>query len=313
MDYKDYYKVLGVSKNASQDEIKKAYRKLAVKFHPDKNQGDKKAEERFKEISEANEVLSDPGKRKKYDELGNNWKQYEQAGAGASGGYDWSQFNRNKPGGGGYYYEGNMEDIFGETSGFSDFFNSFFGEKTGRRRSTGGKRRSNFQPRQDLQAEMVITLEEAFIGTSRILEVEGKKLRIKTKPGSYNDQELKIANKTPDGSYGDIFIKIKVLNDPNFVREGNNLISEVPVDLFTAVLGGKTEVNTLSGKINITIPAGTQNGNKLRIKGKGMPVYDKPEIYGDLIIQIKIIIPEHLNEEEKKLFKKLKEIHQEKY
>ena len=309
MDYKDYYKVLGVPKNASQEEIKKAYRKLAVKYHPDKTKGDKKFEEHFKEVGEAYAVLRDPEKRKKYDQLGANWKQYENAGAG--GGFDFSQFGGQAPGGGSFYYEGNMEDIFGGTGGgFSDFFNAFFGGSRGARPGFSGGQR----PRkgQDLQAEMEITVYEAYHGTSRILNVDGKKLRVEIKPGSYNGLKLRIKGKGGTGSggepNGDIYIKIKVQPDNRHKIDGSNLMLKTGVDLYTAVLGGKTEINTLAGKLNVPVPAGSQSGRKLRLKGKGMPVYNKPGAHGDLFIQLNVIIPKNLNQEEIKLFKKLKEL-----
>ncbi|MFW6257313.1 MAG: DnaJ domain-containing protein, partial [Prolixibacteraceae bacterium] len=250
MDYKDYYKILGVSKDASQEEIKKAYRKLAVKYHPDKTKGDKQAEERFKEIGEAYAVLRDPEKRKKYDQLGANWKQYENAGyEGGGGGFDFSQFGGQQPGGGSFHFEGNMEDIFGGGAGgdFSDFFNAFFGGRGGGQSGFTGRRQ---QPRkgQDLQAEMEISLYEAWHGTSRILNVDGNKLRVNIKPGTYHGQELRIKGKGGPGSAGgpggDIYIKIKVQPDSNYQIDGNNLILKTDVDLYTAVLGGKKEIQT---------------------------------------------------------------------
>ncbi|MFO7971149.1 MAG: DnaJ domain-containing protein, partial [Desulfobacterales bacterium] len=221
MNYKDYYKILGVPKDASQEEIKKAYRKLAVKNHPDKTQGDKKAEERFKEIGEAYEVLRDPEKRKKYDQLGANWKQYEHAGTGDYG------FSRGSgsPGGGTFSFEGNIDDLFGggaSGGGFSDFFNAFFGNM--------GDAQSGFRSRQqpskgrDLKTEMEISLYEAFHGTSRILNVDGEKMRITIKPGTYNGQELRIRGKgspgAGGGSKGDIYVKIKVRPDGKHTLEG---------------------------------------------------------------------------------------------
>ena len=310
MDYKDYYKILGVSKNASQDEIKKAYRKLAVKYHPDKTKGDKKAEDRFKEIGEAYEVLKDPEKRKKYDQLGANWKQYENAGY-SGGGFDFSQFAGQSPGGGSFYFEGDMNDIFGGSGGgFSDFFKAFFGG--------GGRTRSDFSGRKsphkghDLQAEMEISLYEAYHGTSRILNVEGKKLRVNIKPGSYDGLELRIKGKGAPGSgggpNGDIYIKIRVKPDDHYKIDGNNLILKTDVDLYTAVLGGKKEINTLAGRLNVPVPKGSQNGSKLRLKGKGMPVYNTPGQFGDLYVQMNIVIPKNLSKEELNLFKKLKEL-----
>ncbi len=313
MEYKDYYKILGVSKNATQDEIKKAYRKLALKYHPDKNPDNSQAEDRFKEVSEAFEVLKDPEKRKKYDQLGANWKQYEQAGAGQQGGFDWSQFG-GRGGKRTYQYEGDLGDIFGDAgSGFSDFFNAFFGQMggmSGRRSDPFARQRS--MKGQDLRGDFEISLQEAFHGTSRVLNVNGEKLRITTKPGAYTGQELRIKGKGQPGRHqgerGDIYLKIKVTPHPHFQRKGDDLYTETRADLYTAVLGGKIQVNTLSGKVNVPVPAGTQSGSNLRLKGKGMPVYDKPGTYGDLYVKVNVVIPKNLSEEQKKLFEKLRKL-----
>lgn len=302
MEYKDYYKVLGVDNNAKQDDIRKAYRKLAVKYHPDKNPGNKQAEEKFKEINEANDVLSDPEKRKKYDQLGENWQHYQERGG--QGGFDWSQWQQ--PGGGRYYGRGAPSDIFGETD-FSDFFNNIFGGMGGRTERTG---RQPYKG-QDYQAEIDLTLEEAYHGTSRIFDIRNQKIRLSTKPGSYDGQTLRIKGKGAPGlnggPAGDLYVNIKVLPHPDFERHDNDLIQTVNIDLFDAILGGKIQVKTFSGTVAITVPEGTQPGTSLRLKGKGMPVYGKPAQFGDMLVKINIVIPEKLSEEQKDLFRKLKQ------
>ncbi|RMG16544.1 MAG: J domain-containing protein [Bacteroidetes bacterium] len=320
MDYKDYYKILGVEKTASQDEIKKAYRKLAVKYHPDKNEGDKAAEEKFKEISEAYEVLSDPEKRKQYDQLGANWKQYQQAGFNRGGG---------RGGDGTYYYEfqGDPSEFFGGgESGFSDFFEAFFGAGRRQRRRSGAGRGAGRgygfedfayeQPPADLSGTVNISLYEAYHGTERIIEVEGKKIRIKIKPGAYTGLKLKVkgkGQKGASGKAGDLYLTIQVAPDPKYQLKGNDLYTTLHVDLFKALLGGKVSMDTLSGKVNLTLKPGTQNGQQLRLKGKGMPVYGKTGKYGDLYVTIQVDIPKHLTEEQKKLVKQLEESFRHKY
>jgi len=300
MEYKDYYKILGVDKTASEEEIKKAYRKLAIKYHPDKNKGDKEAENKFKEIAEAYEVLKDPEKRKKYDALGANWKQYQDAGS--YGPWNFGGFGER----GGFEFEGDFNDFFG--GGFSDFFQSFFGGGFGR---TGRARTAGFKG-QDLEAALEITLEEAFSGTERILDVNGQKLRIKIKPGVANGQTLRIRQKGGQGfgggERGDLYLKVNVAPHPEFERIGDDLHRQLDVDLYTMVLGGKAKVKTLDGEVAIAIPAGSENGRKLRIKGLGMPVYDKPGKRGHLYATINVTLPKNLSPEEKELFQKLAEI-----
>jgi curved DNA-binding protein len=310
MEYKDYYKVLGVDKSASQADIKKAYRKLAVKYHPDKNQGNKEAEAKFKEISEANEVLSNPEKRKKYDQLGANWKHYEQAGAP---GADWSQWQQyGSPGGGtGFEFEGNPNDIFGEGSGFSDFFNSFFGG--GSRRGGRARGGSSFAFKgQDYSAEIKISLDEAYHGTTRMMDLNGQKLRIKIKPGIPQEQTLKIKGKGGSGANGgepgDLYLKVLIEDHLLFERKENDLYVNLGIDLYDAVLGSQQEVNTFKGKVKINIPKGTESGKLLRLKGMGMPIYNNPHVFGDLYVRIKVNIPKHLSKEEIELFEKLKEL-----
>jgi curved DNA-binding protein len=300
VDYKDYYKILGVDKKASQDEIKKAYRVLAVKHHPDKNPDNKVAEDQFKLANEANEVLGNPEKRKKYDELGENWQQYEKQGNQQGG----NPFGGNQ--GGQYRYESNGNDPFGGQSDFSDFFEQFF---------SGGARNGNGRTQNrkggDYETEMEITLEEAYQGTIRTIQVENEKLRISTKPGSYNDQQLRIKNKGAKGSSednrGDLFVRIKVKNHPDFIRKGDDLYHTQSVDLYTAVLGGEVVVNTLSGQVKIKIAEGTQNGKSIRLKGKGMPKYDIKDVFGDFYLEVKVQIPDKLTDKQRELFEQLKE------
>lgn len=294
MDYTDYYKILEINKKATADEIKKAYRTLAKKYHPDKNLGDKKAEERFKLVNEANEVLGDPEKRKQYDELGENWQQNQQA-------YDQQRDSSR------HYYQGNPNQGFaGNQEDFSDFFAQFFGGR--------GQKARQQQPRRgsDYETEMEISLEEAYTGTSRIIQLDNEKLRVTTKPGAYTDQQLRIKSKGAKGSNeanrGDLFVRIRVKENPKFIRKGNDLYQTVNINLFDAVLGNEIIVETLSGKLKIKITAGTQNGKTIRIKGKGMPIYEKATFFGDLYLLIQVQIPENINEKQKKLFEELKAI-----
>ncbi len=307
MKYIDYYKVLGIDKNADEKQIKKAYRKLAVKYHPDKNKGNKQAEEKFKEINEAYTVLSDPEKRKKYDQYGHDWEKFQHSGQGAGANYDFGGaggYGGFKFGGGGTQFE------FGGDSDFSDFFNMFFGG-SGRGFTTGRSARAT--KGQDYSAIAEITLEEAYHGTSRLIELGGKKIRVKFKPGVKNGQKLKIKGKGAPGrnggSPGDLYIEVRISNNTGFERNGTDLRKKLDVDLYTAVLGGEMEVETLDHKkVKIKIPAGTQNGKVFRIKGKGMPKYNMSGSYGDLYLVTNILIPKNLTAEEKSLFEKLRDL-----
>ncbi len=308
MEYKDYYKILGVDKKASQEEIKKAYRKLAVKYHPDKNPGDKEAENMFKLINEANEVLGDPEKRKKYDTLGENWNTYQhQQRSGQPGSYPFGH------GGQSYYYEGDLNDLFGgSASGFSDFFETFFGgRQNGRRGGRAASGSGRAFKGQDYETEMEITLEEAYHGTSRLIQLEHEKLRISTKPGAYDGQLLRIKGKGGKGSsadqHGDLYVRIRLTPHASFERRGDDLYKQHTIDLYTAVLGGETILETLAGKIKINIAPGTQNNQQVRIKGKGMPVYGTAR-HGDLYVSLQVKIPEKLDKEQKDLFERLKKI-----
>jgi curved DNA-binding protein len=292
----DYYKILGVDRSATAEEIKKAFRKLAVKYHPDKNPGDKKAEERFKEVNEAYDVLSNEEKRKKYDEFGENWKFAEQARAQ-------QQQQYSGYGGGQWNYEGTQG--FGSEEGFEDIFESLFG---GGKRSGRGKTQRRGR---DLQAEMSATLEEAFSGSQREFEIDGDKLRIKLKPGFEDGQVLKIKGKGGHGTggdRGDLYITLRIPKHPHFKREGNDLYIDADVDMYNMILGGKIPIRTMKGIINMTIPAGTANGKVLRLKGMGMPVYGKADQSGNLYVKVNAVLPTQLTPKEKELFEQLHQL-----
>jgi curved DNA-binding protein len=307
MEYKDYYKILGVDKKAGKDEIKKKYRKLAQKYHPDRNPDNKAAEEKFKEISEAYEVLSDDDKRAKYDQLGANWQQYQHGGAG---GFDFSQWAQQ--GAGKRYRSASFDEVFGST-GFSDFFESFFGgggfSGAGFGSRQGRRTTHRHIKGQDYQAELRLNLTDAYHGVSTVLDVNGEKIKVNIKPGVKDGQKLRVkgkGGKSPTGGEsGNLILKINVVNNTNFTVNGNDLHLVQDVDLYTAVLGGKITVNTLKGPISINIPKETQNGKVLRLKKLGMPVYGKKDEFGDLYVKINVVLPKNLTAEEQELFKKL--------
>ena len=290
MEYKDYYKVLGVERSATQDQIKKAYRKLAVKYHPDKNPGDKAAEEKFKEISEAYQVLGNEDSRKKYDELGANWKQYENMGYG----------DQDFQGFGGQGFEG-----FGG-SGFSDFFDMFFGDFGGGR----GRARTRAMKGQDLTATIDMTLREAYAGSQRMFKIGGDTIKISIKPGVKDGQTLRVKGKghpgMNGGENGDLLMKINVLQDPVYQRDGDDLIRTVNIDVYTAILGGKIEIDTLKGDVSVPIKPQTQNNSMLRLKGLGMPHYGK-EGNGSLLLKVQLMLPNHFSDKELELIKQAKE------
>jgi len=294
MAFIDYYKILGIDKKASQDDIKKAYRKLARKYHPDLNPNDQAANKKFQEINEANEALSDPEKRKKYDEYGANWKsaeQYEQAGQSQSR----SRSNGQNPFSGGGFGGGD----------FSDFFESMFG---------GGGAGRGGSPRykgQDYNAELKLNLRDAFSTHKQTLTVNGKNIRITIPAGIADGQTIKLSGHggpgTNKGPAGDLFITIHVSEDSTFKRLHNDLYSTQELDLYTAVLGGEVMVDTFDGKVKLKVPAGTQNGTKVRLKGKGFPVYKKDGEFGSLYITYQIKIPTGLSEKQIALFRELQQ------
>ena len=292
MDFIDYYKVLGIEKNASDEDIKKAYRKLARKLHPDLNPNDKDAHKKFQQINEANEVLSDTEKRKKYDQYGKDWQHADQ-------------FNqqRNQSGARQKNTAGQQFSDFGDTD-FSSFFESMFGQ-------TGRQQQTKFRG-QDYNAELKLGLEDAMKTHQQVLTVNGKNIRITIPSGVENGQQIKLksygAPGVNGGPAGDLYITFNIAPHPVFKRSGNDLYTAASIDLYTALLGGETTIDTLSGKVKLTVKPETQSGTKIRLKGKGFPVYKKEGEHGDLYITYTVQLPTHLTEKEKELFTELKKL-----
>ena len=308
----DYYKILGVAKSASTKEIKSAYRKLARKYHPDLNQNDKDSKKKFQEINEAHEVLSDPDKRKKYDQYGDQWKhadefsqnerfkqqQYDQPGG---------QYSRQKNSN-----QGRPEHSFDQEEGeFSDFFESLFGSF-----GDGGRRRQTRFRGEDYTAELKLDLLSAYETHQQTLTINGKKIRITIPAGIENGQTIKIAGHGGTGvngvPNGDLFITISIENHPKFKRLESDLYTTVELDLYTALLGGEITVDTLNGKVKLNVQPETQNGSKIKLKNKGFPVYRKKDQFGDLFITYEIKIPKNLSSKEKELYSELSKLRSEK-
>jgi DnaJ-class molecular chaperone len=323
LDFKDYYTTLGVSKTASEKEIKQAYRKLARKFHPDVNPGDKSSEAKFKEINEAYEVLGDPEKRRKYDELGANWRMYEQAqqqgqlwgGAPFGGG----AYSTGTGGTGGYrtMTEEEMRDLFGNEDPFSDFFRTFFG---GGGPTVGGRQRAaratRVQKGRDIEHEVDLTLEEAFHGTTRRMSIkEGGHTRtvdVRIPVGVKDGSRVRAAGEGESGanggSAGDLYLRVRIRPHQMFERKGDDLQSRVGVPVTTAVLGGEAQVPTINGAVRLKIPEGTQNGQVFRLKGHGMPAVGKPDDRGDLYATVDVQLPRSLTKEQREHYEALKKM-----
>ena len=297
MEFVDYYKILGIDKTASQEDIKKAYRKLARKMHPDLNPNDKEAHKKFQQINEANEVLSDPEKRKKYDQYGKDWQQAEQFQQAR-------QSQQRSWDGGGPSFSGQYDE-----GAFSDFFESLFGASAGRGRAGQSKFRG-----QDHQASLQLNLKDAYNTHQQTFTINGKNIRITIPAGVENGQVIKLKGYggpgVNAGPAGDLYITFSISDDPDFKRSGDDLYATATIDLYTAVLGGETIIDTLNGKVKLNVSPGTQNGTKVRLKEKGFPVYKKEGKYGDLYITFTIKIPVNLSEKEKELFTELSKIAQ---
>ena len=311
MEYQDYYQTLGVGREASAEEIKKAYRKLAMEHHPDHNPGDKRAEERFKQINEAYQVLSDPEKRAHFDRLGSAYNQYQRTG-GAPGGFNWSDWSTGAPGrgpGGVRVEVGDLGDLFGGEGGFSDFFTRIFGGLGGEH--YGGRRVHRPGQRQRLptyEQPVTISLQEAFQGSTRRIEINGRRLDVNIPRGAKTGTKVRMTGvgpTSPDGRKADVYLVLEIAPDPRFSRKGKNLHTAVTVALTTAVLGGKRVVDTLDGSVTLTIPPGTQPGQKIRMKGKGMPDLKNPDQRGDLYAQVEVRLPKKLSPRQRELFDEL--------
>jgi curved DNA-binding protein len=305
MEYKDYYKILGVDRNASEEEIKRVYRKLALQYHPDRNPGDKQAEDKFKEINEAYQVLSDPEKRSRYNMLGESYTRYQQRGGGPEG-FNWEDWFTSTPGGSGNVRVemGDLGNFFGN-SDFSDFFSRIFGGTQDMRGRSPQRRAS--RPA-SYQQEVEISLQDAYQGAIWRGEIDGRRLEVKIPPGSQTGTKVRVADAITAGAEGpkaDLYLLIKVLEDSRFERKGHDLYTDAPIDLYTAVMGGEITVPTLSGNVLLTVPSGTQPGQTFRLKGRGMPQVKNPSQHGDLLVRARVAIPRHLTAEQRELFKKL--------
>lgn len=326
MDFKDYYATLGVPKTATGKEIKQAFRKLARKHHPDVNPADKSAEMKFKELNEAYEVLGDPEKRRKYDELGANWRMYEQAGAGGPRAGPqrgaWNvDFGQGFPGAGSFrtMTEDEMREMFGDGDPFSDFFHTFFGgspagsvEDAGRRSRTGRGRAA--RQGRDIEQEIELPLEDAFHGTTRRLAIKhdghARTVDVRIPPGVGDGSRVRISGEGELGSggakAGDLYLRIRLAPHPKFERKGKDLYTRVPIPLTTAVVGGEADVQTLGGKsLRLKIPPTTQNAQVFRLKGHGMPTVNHPEQTGDLYATVDVQLPRELTPQQREHFEAL--------
>ncbi|MCS7282677.1 MAG: J domain-containing protein [Anaerolineae bacterium] len=303
MEYKDYYKILGVDRNATQEEIKKAYRRLARQYHPDMNPGDKAAEERFKEINEAYEVLSDPEKRRRYDQFGADWNRWQARGG--PGGFD--DFARQWFGQAGPHVQYvDLDELFGQAGSLGDLFELLFGGV----RPRAGARRTTTMKGQDVEMPVEITLEEAFHGTTRQVErADGRVVTVKIPPGAHTGSRIRFAGLGHPGLFGgppgDLYLTVTVKPHPVFRVEGSDLWRDLPVDLYTAVLGGEVPVETMDGTVMLKIPPGTSCGAKFRLRGKGMPRPGNAERRGDLYVVVHVQVPQRLSPRERELFEEL--------
>lgn len=296
MDYKDYYKILGVNRKASADDIRKVYRKLAMQHHPDKNPGDKKAEDKFKEINEAYQVLSDDQKRARYDQLGSAYSNFRTSG-GRPGDFQWDDWFQQNAG-----QRGNVDDMFngGGSAGFSDFFRTIFGEAM---RSSA---RSQAAQGAGYQQEAQISFQEAYEGTLRQLQTNGRKLQVRIPAGVKTGSKVRVAGAGPEGL--DLYLVIRVEDQDRFERDGYDLTTTSAVSIFTLILGGEADVDTPAGKVKLSIPAGTQTDQVFRLAGRGMPHLKKANAKGDLFVKLKVQVPKYLSSKQRELIEEASRI-----
>jgi len=309
MEYKDYYKILGVERDASEKDIKQAFRRLARQCHPDLNPGDKSAEERFKEVNEAYEVLSDAEKRRKYDQLGADWQSWKQTG-GQPGDYDWNRWAAGRPDSGThvrYATPEDLQDILGGGGAFSDFFRQVFGGAGSEAAGFGPQmRRSRAQ---DAEQAVEISLHEAHSGGKRLVQVGNQRLEVAIPPGAKTGTRLRmggVMGGAAGGLAADLYLRLVVAPDPRFERKGDDLHAALPVDLYTLVLGGDLRVPTLDGEVVLSIPSESQNGRTFRLRGKGMPHLGEPHRRGDLYVRVEARLPTHLTPRQRELFEELR-------
>ncbi|MBL8102247.1 MAG: J domain-containing protein [Anaerolineales bacterium] len=298
MEYKDYYKILGVDRKASADDIRSAYRKLAMKYHPDKNPGDKKSEDKFKDINEAYQVLSDEQKRARYDQLGSAYSDF-RTGGGRPGDFRWDEWFQQQQSSG--QRGGNVDDMFGGGATFSDFFRTIFGEAV--RSSARGQAQ---QQEPGYQQEVSISFQEAYEGTTRQLHTNGRKLQVRIPAGVKTGSKVRVAGAGPERT--DLYLVIHVEDEGRFERDGSDLTTTSTVSVFTLILGGEAEVDTPNGKVKLNIPAGTQTDQVFRLAGRGMPHLKSPSTKGDLFVKLKVQIPKYLSSKQIELIEEASRI-----
>jgi curved DNA-binding protein len=327
MEYKDYYKILGVSRDASEKDIRQAFRRLARKYHPDVNPNDKEAEENFKQINEAYEVLSDQDKRARYDQLGSEWSRWQQRG-GRPEDFNWGQWGAGDSGVHVHYgTPEDLQDLFGDSSPFSDFFQQLFGGgmggRTNRRRAedlfggfgsaSGFGTQAQSRRGRDYTQPVEISLREAYKGTRRVLQIGDRRLEVSIPPGADDGTRVRISGVGEAGAgggpSGDLYLTVELLPNPNFERKGEDLYTVATVGLYTALLGGEAPVTMLDGStVMLRVPPETQNGRTMRLRGKGMPRLNQPKQHGDLYVTLEVLLPTHLTQKEQELFEQLADL-----